>query len=146
VLLGLTTHAARAGETLLSVETSEGVVHYLDRIALEAMPRESFSTTTIWTDGPHEFTGVSLKVLLATHNITSGMVRAVALNDYAVEIPVDALNDKAPIIADQMDGAAFGARDKGPLWIVYPYDSDKEYQSETAYGRSVWQLTRLVAH
>jgi hypothetical protein len=74
------------------------------------------------------------------------MVRAGALNDYAVEIPVDALNDKAPIIADQMDGAAFGARDKGPLWIVYPYDSDKEYQSETAYGRSVWQLTRLVAH
>jgi hypothetical protein len=142
---GPSVHPAQADEPLLSIETPDGVAHHLDRAALEVMPRETFSTTSIWTKGVHEYAGVPLKGLLAAQGIASGMVRAVALNDYAVEIPVEALGDAAPIVADRIDGATFGPRDKGPLWIVYPYDSDTKYQSETAYGRSVWQLTRLVA-
>ena len=34
-------------------------------------------------------------------------------------------------------------RDKGPLWLVYPYDADTAYQSEVIYARSVWQLDRI---
>jgi hypothetical protein len=33
-------------------------------------------------------------------------------------------------------------RDKGPLWVIYPYDSD-DYRSEVIYSRSIWQLDRL---
>jgi hypothetical protein len=137
--------AVKADETLLIIETANGARHSFDRAALEAMPRESFSTTTIWTKGKHEFTGVPLKLLLAAAGITSGTVRAVAMNDYAVTIPVDTLGAKAPIVADRIDGEPFGPRKKGPLWIVYPYDSNVTFQSEAAYGRSIWQLTRVVA-
>lgn len=34
-------------------------------------------------------------------------------------------------------------RDKGPLFIVYPYDSNPEIKSQTYYTRSVWQVARL---
>jgi hypothetical protein len=34
-------------------------------------------------------------------------------------------------------------RDKGPLWLVYPYDSAAKYQSEVVFSRSIWQLNRL---
>jgi hypothetical protein len=34
-------------------------------------------------------------------------------------------------------------RDKGPLFIVYPFDSDPRLQTEQYYGRAVWQLKEL---
>ena len=34
-------------------------------------------------------------------------------------------------------------RDKGPLWVVYPYDSSADYRTEVIYSRSIWQLDRI---
>ncbi len=138
--------AASASEVLLTVTAAgDAAPVQLDLQALSAMTRIEFDTTTPWTDGKHHFTGVPLKEVLASAGITEGTVRAVALNDYAVDLPVAELDDAAPIVAYHLDGQPFGIRQKGPLWIVYPFDEDSRYQSETAYGRSVWQLNRLLA-
>lgn len=133
-------------ETLLRIERGGELVKAFDRADLEAMPQISFSTSTIWTEGQTEFTGVSLRALLAEAGITSGNFRAIALNDYAVEMPFDELLDDAPIIAHRLNGEPFSRRGKGPLWIVYPYDSSPSFQTEIAYGRSVWQLDRLTVN
>lgn len=145
LLLSLFAVGVAQAEALLRIERDGVLIKEFDRAALEAMPQISFRTSTIWTEGETEFTGVSLLGLLRDCGITDGAFRAIALNDYAVEIPVDELLDEAPIIAHLMDGEPFSRRGKGPLWIVYPYDSSPEFRSETAYGRSVWQLTRLSA-
>ena len=145
VVLSFWTWTAAQAETLLRVERGGAVVAEFDRAALEAMPQITFSTATIWTEGVIEFTGVSLRALLADAGITAGDFRAIALNDYAVEMPFEDLTDDAPIIAHLMDGAPFSRRGKGPLWIVFPYDSAPEFRSETNYGRSVWQLNRISA-
>jgi hypothetical protein len=71
-------------------------------------------------------------------------VVAEALNGYAVEIPVADLDDKAPIVAYFINGESFSRRDKGPLWVVFPYDSDEKYKSEVNYAYSIWQLQRLT--
>ncbi|WP_252928140.1 hypothetical protein [Paracoccus sp. 08] len=42
-----------------------------------------------------------------------------------------------------MDDREISVRDKGPLWIVYPYDADRQYQTEVIYSRSIWQLNCL---
>jgi hypothetical protein len=34
-------------------------------------------------------------------------------------------------------------RDKGPLWVIYPYDAVPEYKSERIYARSIWQLVSI---
>jgi hypothetical protein len=41
------------------------------------------------------------------------------------------------------DGEEMPIRDKGPLFIVYPFDSAEELQSEQYYSRAVWQVKEL---
>lgn len=122
----------------------EGNAVALDRAMLEEMPQVTFKTSTIWTEGEIEFTGVLLSDILRHLTIESGTLRATAINDYAVEIPVaEALKEPA-IVAFLMNGEPMSIREKGPLWIVYPYDADKKFQSEVYYSRSIWQLDRII--
>ncbi|WP_199913565.1 molybdopterin-dependent oxidoreductase [Ruegeria sp. Alg231-54] len=114
-----------------------------DMEMLQALPQRSFETSTIWTEGETTFVGVPLSVLLEQVEAEGATIRATAINDYAVEIPVGSISAQDPIVAYEMDGAAMSRRQKGPLWIVYPYDSDTKYQTEVIYSRSIWQLDRL---
>ena len=133
---------ALADTPLLSVVGQTDARMY-DLKALEAFAPARFTTSTIWTQSPAEFTGVPLRAVLADAGITDGVVTATAVNDYAVQLPLDEMTDDYPIIAYRMDGNTMSLRDKGPLWIVYPYDSDPALQSEVVYSRSIWQLDRL---
>ncbi|MEP1932492.1 MAG: oxidoreductase [Paracoccaceae bacterium] len=111
--------------------------------ALDLLEQKKFSTKTIWTDGITTFSGVPLKVLLNHFDANGETVEMVALNDYAVTMPFADLEDDAPIVATRMNGELMSVRDKGPFWVVYPYDLDARYQNETVYSRSIWQLNRL---
>jgi hypothetical protein len=42
-----------------------------------------------------------------------------------------------------MNGESIPVKTKGPLFIVYPYDTNKELQSTVYYERSAWQLKSL---
>lgn len=100
-------------------------------------------TSTIWTDGVHRFTGVSLKDLLDHLNIDGSEIKATAINDYAITIPVGDAVQNGPIVAYEMDGAPMSRRSKGPLWIIYPFDQSSKYRTEAIYARSIWQLNRI---
>jgi hypothetical protein len=123
--------------------TNDADAAVFDRALLAQMESVTFETTTIWTDGVQEFTGVSLATLLETLGVEDGTLRATAINDYAIEIPVADAVAGGPIVAYRLNGAPMTVRDKGPLWIVYPYDADPDYQSEQIYARSIWQLDRI---
>lgn len=114
-----------------------------DRTMLEDLPRTGFATTTIWSEGQSRFTGVLLQDLLAAVGAEGKMLKAIALNDYAVEIPVADETTASAIIAYEIDGQAMSVRDKGPLWIVYPYQSAARFRTETVYSRSIWQLSHI---
>lgn len=132
------------GENLLEIQPGKtGTDIRLDRAAIETLPQIDFQTTTIWTDGTHHFSGPSLLSVLRAAGIVDGVVSLRAANDYSVEIPVAELTENAPIIASRIDGKPFDLREKGPLWLVYPYDSSPAYQSETVYSRSLWQLVAI---
>ena len=100
-------------------------------------------TSTIWTQGVHEFTGVPLYALLQHLDVTGSTIQAIALNDYAVTIPLSDARMGGPIVAFAIDGQPIPRREKGPLWIIYPFDQSPEYRTETVYSRSIWQLNRL---
>lgn len=133
---------ALAQDIVLTV-THGGETTELDMPALEAMGVDEIETTTIWTEGPQTFTGVPLAALLADLGVVEGTIKAMAINDYAVEIPVEDAVEGGPIIAYRLNGNPMSVRDKGPLWVVYPYDSDQSYQTEVIYSRSIWQLDRI---
>jgi hypothetical protein len=125
-------------------ETADGLVT-LDLDLLKSMDTKVFTTATIWLEDEVEFTGVSLRDLLDYAGATGASFDAVALNDYKVNIPADAIAKDAPIVAYLMDGEEMPPRGKGPLWVVYPYDADAKYRTEVTYSRSIWQLDRIVS-
>lgn len=137
-----------AGEVVLvvtgdiAVTNAEGAARF-DMEMLRALGAESFTTSTIWTEGPQRFTGVSLHRLLARLGVAEGTIDATAINDYSVEIPVSDAVEGGPIIAFARNDSPMSVRDKGPLWVVYPYDSVEGYRTEAVYARSIWQLDRL---
>lgn len=123
--------------------TNVGDALVFDRDTLASLPATTIETSTIWTEGTQTFTGVSLMDLAEMIGASEGAFLAMAINDYTVEIPVtDAVKD-GPIIAYLMDGAEMSVREKGPLWVIYPYDSKAAYRSEVIYSRSIWQLDRI---
>jgi hypothetical protein len=127
----------------LEKTNGDGVARF-DMAMLRALPVIEFATSTVWTEGVHTFTGVALRDLLDAVGATGDRIRAVALNDYAVEIPVSDDSEGGPILAYTIDGELMSVREQGPLWIVYPFDSNPAYRTETTYARSIWQLDRIA--
>lgn len=111
---------------------------------LEAIGMVTMSTKTPWYDGAVTFEGVPMAKLMKVVGATGKNVRAIALNDYAINIPVDDFVKFGTMLAIKRDGQYMPVRDKGPLFIVYPFDSNRELRTQTYYGRSAWQLSKLV--
>ena len=110
---------------------------------LAAIGAEQITTGSIWTKGAHVYTGVMLRALADHLNVTAGTLKLHALNDYAVTLPLAEATAEGPMLAYLMDGAAMSVRDKGPIWAVYPYDSDLRFRTDQTFARSVWQLDRI---
>ena len=115
----------------------------LDRGALTALPQESFRTSTIWTFGEQLFKGVRLAKLIDCLGVDGGLLVLSAKNEYLIEIPVESLRPDGALIALERNGRPMSTRDKGPLWLVYPYDADPAFQTESIYAQSIWQLDRI---
>jgi hypothetical protein len=145
---GANTLASPTGEPLLTVRgaitnVGEGNIAQFDLDLLTALPSETFETSTIWTDGVQEFRGVSLDVLLEHVGATGDNLQLRALNDYRITIPASDAREGGPIVAYEQNGNPMSIRNKGPLWLVYPYDSTTDYQTEEIYARSIWQLIEI---
>jgi hypothetical protein len=126
-----------------TIDEMHGDAVVLDRALLDALPRRSFATSTIWSEGIVTFEGVPISALLERLGVESGTLHLTAVNDYSIDIPVEDLLSNDPILADRMNGQEMSLRDKGPLWLVYPYDEDDRFQTEVIFSRSIWQLDRI---
>ncbi len=124
-------------------ETNSGAAADLDIALLRQLGETTVTTNTIWTEGEQTFVGTPLVALVRALGASGGTLRASAVNDYTVEIPVSDAVENGPIIAYERNGRQMSLRDKGPLWIIYPYDDNPAYQSEIYYSRSIWQMDRI---
>lgn len=114
-----------------------------DMDMLAALPQHSFSTKTPWYPEARKFTGPLLRDVLAAVDAQGKNLRAIALNDYKVDLPVgDALKFNL-VLARLMDDKPMPVRDKGPLFIIYPFDADEVLRNERYYSRSAWQLKTI---
>lgn len=116
----------------------------LDLAMLENLPQVEIVTSTIWTEGVDTYKGVLLRDLLDHAGHAGISISATAINDYAVDVPIESATEKWPIVAYERNGGPMSVRDKGPLWLIYPFDDYDELRSEIIYSRSIWQLDRIV--
>lgn len=141
---------APIGDVILTVSgaistTNVGDTAIFDLEMLKALDTTTIVTTTIWTEGEQVFQGVALDVLMDRMGVDDGTLKATAINDYSVEIPVSDALPGGPILAYLLNGDQMSIRDKGPLWVIYPFDANTDYRSEVIYSRSIWQLDRIEA-
>ncbi len=135
---------ASQGAVLLTIAGRCGLAESAFSMArLERMPQLGFSTRLPWYPHARRFSGPLLRDLLAVGDCHGSQLRALALNDYRVDIPIDDARRYDLIVARLIDDQPMGIRDKGPLMIVYPFDSHEELRNAVYYGRCAWQLRRI---
>ncbi|MCW2248171.1 hypothetical protein M2352_003805 [Azospirillum fermentarium] len=135
---------ARAADTVLTVSGPGGTSAAFDMAALDGLPQTAVTTTTPWYDGPRTFSGPLLRTVLQQAGVTGTTLKISALNDYSVEIPAEDLDLYGVVLASRIDGKPFSVRDKGPLFVIYPFDSRTDLKQEKFYSRAVWQVAKIA--
>ncbi|RPE71154.1 hypothetical protein EDD53_0268 [Pacificibacter maritimus] len=137
---------AADGPVLLSVinKSTDQTVHLTDK-DLTSLPQQSFETGTTWTEGTQTYQGPSLSsVLNLTGQVDAkAQIKFTAANDYASIVSLDLISNQYPIVANRIDGAEFSVRQKGPLWIMYPFDTFPDYKSESYFSAAAWQVIKI---
>jgi hypothetical protein len=140
---------SRAQDTDTPILTIEGAIASNDPVdmtmkEIEEIGFAKVTTTTPWHDGTVTFSGVPMTDLLKKVGATGSKISVIALNNYHTEIPVSDFEKYEVILATKKDGEYMPISDKGPLFIVYPFDSDKELKSEVFYSRAAWQVRTIT--
>ncbi len=141
--------AAPAEKPILTITgkiriTNVGDTAQFDRPMLEALGMKLIETHTPWYDKVMRFEGPMMRDLLASVGAFGETVEAHALNDYTTSIPIADFTQFGTILALKRDGNYLTVRDKGPLFVVYPYDTDTDLRQQKYYGRSAWQVAQFI--
>lgn len=142
---------APAGEVILTIDgniengNADGKAVF-DLAMLDALPQRTTKTLTPWYNGEQSFSGPVIKLLLDSVGAHGTMVTVRALNDYSAEIPMEDFIANPVILASRLDGDTLSVRDKGPLFVVYPFEFDSTLYNEVYFGRSVWQVASITVH
>ena len=140
--------AAPTGHVILEVSgqvasTNEDGRADFDLAMLDVLPQRETVTATPWHEGKHRFSGPTIASILEAAGATGGTLRIAALNDYATEMPIDDARTIPVILATRIDGEEISIRDKGPLFVIYPFDEQPELFNEVYFNRSVWQVKSI---
>lgn len=154
LVMGLTRPALAAslgqpsGPVILTVTGAVGAPNAgqaaaFDMAMLDALPQYDTVTETPWYDSAVTFSGPLVSDILAAAEAEGPLLRAIALNDYAADIPMADVTTYPVILASRIDGAPISVREKGPLFVIYPFDRHPELVNELIFSRSVWQVKQI---
>ncbi len=138
--------AGEAKKWILTVDgkTANGRTFHFTRDDLLKLDAKRVSTHTPWHDGVVDFDGVPAHDLMTLVGATGEKAAIFALDDYQVDVPLADFTQYAAIFAYAKNGKPMTVEEKGPLFLVNPYDSDPQLATETYYARSIWQIARIT--
>jgi hypothetical protein len=117
-----------------------------DLPALQRLPQRKIVTATPWYSSASDFAGPLLRDVLKAAGAGlsgDGILRCIALNDYRVEIPVEDARRYDVVVAHQFNGKPMSVREKGPLFVIYPFDEQPQLRTTTYFSRCIWQLKAI---
>jgi hypothetical protein len=120
----------------------DGIAQF-DRAMLAALEQRSTTANTPWFDGPRDFDGPLATAILDAVGANGSTMRVIALNDYSANVPIDDARSFPVVFATHLNGEVMSVRDKGPLFLIYPFDEFPDLFNEVYFGRSVWQITQV---
>lgn len=115
-----------------------------DLAALQALPRKTIETRNPWDVGLTRYEGVLLRDLMDGVGAHGTVMTIQALDDYHADLPLTDTRRFDILLAYERNGALMKVRDRGPLFVVFPFSGDPQLETETRYAQSVWQVTRIT--
>lgn len=139
---------APKGPVVLTVKgavthTNVGDTAQFDLAMLEALAGRTAKVKTPWTDGEPSFSGPLLRSVLDAAGANGETLLVKALNDYFAAVPASDARLLDTILATRLNGKPMSVRDKGPLFLIYPFDLDPALYNEKYFSRSVWQIKEI---
>jgi hypothetical protein len=130
-------------DSLTILNSNGDVIAEYDAAQLASMKNDTIKTTTPWTDSVDRYEGVSLQAVLNDAAAEGDSYTAIALNDYAVSISSDIIEEHDPIIATHMNGERLTLDNKGPYWVMFDFDSPAIKAIPEMRGLSIWALAEI---
>lgn len=126
-------------------ETNSDYGAQFDREMLLELGVGELTTDTPWTEGVNTFRGPRLSALLdAVGAPKDSNLSVTALNDYSANVPAQDAYEHNIMLAMDMNGDRMSVRDKGPIFILYPFAEDPSLNNEVIHNRSVWQVKSIA--
>jgi hypothetical protein len=116
------------------------------RLGLEEIKRlggRELRTSTPFSEGVQVFTGITGSQFVKATKVSGRDVHAEALNGYKIIIPWAVFATDTLLIAYARDGKPMAVRDKGPFWIVFPFDAGPEFRTDTYKSYAIWSITKF---
>jgi hypothetical protein len=145
---GATEIAAPKGPVILTISGQiahrngpDGATY--DAAMLDALPKRTTTASTPWYSEKTRFEGPLGAALLDQVGAKGTTLKVTALNDYAVEIPVADFRKWPVILATKINDKPISVREKGPIFVIYPFDEEPSLYNELYFGRSAWQVKSI---
>lgn len=132
---------------ILVVQRQDATVTACDLRALDRMPQKTVETRMpdiLGVAGTNRWSGVPLSHIAAQLGAgPDADIQLVALNNYAVLVPMSDLRRFDPVLASRRNGELLRVREKGPLILVYPFDQHRNLGAQEYLNRSIWQVHEI---
>lgn len=114
-----------------------------DMAMLDKLPQATIVTVNDWVDKKHTYKGPIGSDLFKLLGATGTQLKVVALNDYVTTIPLEDFDKYGLILATSDDGQPMSVRDKGPIFVIYPFSDHPELEDQVFISRSAWQVRSI---
>jgi hypothetical protein len=138
-----------SADVIVTITGNIGTSNVGDSIQMDLATIESAGLVDYTLNDPFEnrevtYRGVVMSDLLDIWQVgeDATILHMVALNDYAVDVPLADLREYPVIFALQADGAYMPIATRGPAMLVYPYD-DFEFDTAIYNDYWIWQIKAI---
>ncbi|MGO2354556.1 MAG: hypothetical protein ACTH58_07450 [Marinomonas foliarum] len=138
-----------SGKVILTVSGSikntntEDSTAEFDREMLMSLDVIELKTDTPWSEGVDSYRGPLLRSLMAAVGAQDAALSVTALNDFSSVVPSQDGEEYNVILAMDLNGVPMSVRNKGPLFLLYPFSDYPSLNNEVIHNRSVWQIKSI---
>jgi hypothetical protein len=111
---------------------------------LDKLPQKKLTVMTPWYPDAQTFEGPLLRDVLKTAGLQGKTMKLRALNDYLITVPVSDIEKYDVILASRLNGKTMSVREKGPLFVMYPFEQHEEIRKTEYFSRCAWQLKQIT--
>lgn len=115
-----------------------------DQQLLESLEQHEVATSNPWFADQNTYRGpLGRAIIKAVGAEDATIMRISSINSFLADIPVSDFMDYDVILALQKNGQLQSIRDRGPLFVIYPFDQRANLRTQMHYNRSVWQVKAI---